>query len=169
MQRNFANRVSNGTEVNFVHLNDAADVSGAVVVSQDPPDSRAVATGGQMTLTFNRDLPVLSPGDEMVFAAADLRSAGSSIEDNVVESIAVGRGIYLGGIERVIVQRNVIRGTSNAGIDVSEVTVPAGGGGLLQQGTCGQRQFFETRSDLRGALNIEPSEASLRSGVRLAT
>ena len=131
--RNFSNRVSNGAMVNFVHLSDAAEVSGAVVVTQDPPDSRDVRSG-EMTLTFDRDLPPLAPGDEIVFASADTRGSGSTIEDNVVENIPYGRGIYLGGIENVVVQRNVIRGTSNAGINVAEATLPSGGGGIPAHG-----------------------------------
>jgi hypothetical protein len=142
-QRNFTNRVANGAMVNFVHLNNATEVTGAIVVAQDPPDSRDVGFSDQMTLTFDRDLPALAAGDEMVFADADMRGAGSSIEDNVVENIPYGRGIYLGGIENVVVQRNVIRGTSNAGINVSELTVPAGGGGLPAHGITIQSNSIE--------------------------
>jgi uncharacterized protein (TIGR03437 family) len=104
------------------------ELSGAVVVAQNPPDSPNIGIGGQMTLTFDRDLPALSAGDEIVFASPDMRGSGSSIEDNVVEN-TTGR-IYLSGLENVVVQRNVIRRASNSGINVSEVTVPAGGGGL---------------------------------------
>ncbi len=85
-----------------------------------------------MTLTFDRDLPSRVQGDEMVFAAADIRGSGSSIEDNLIENVP-GR-IYLGGLENVIVQRNVIRGASNSGINVSDVTVLVGGGGAPSHG-----------------------------------
>jgi uncharacterized protein (TIGR03437 family) len=143
--RNNANRVANGTMMNFVHLNNAAEVSGAIVVAQDPPDSRDVGSGDQkMTLTFDRDLPALAPGDEMVFASADMRGAGSTIEDNVVENIPYGRGMYLGGLENATIQRNVIRGTSNAGINVSEVTIPVGGGGLPSHGITIQDNSIES-------------------------
>jgi hypothetical protein len=67
-----------------------------------------------MTLTFDRGLPSLAQGNEMVFAAADMRGSGSSIEDNLIENI--------------MVQRNVIRGASNSGINVSDVTVRVSGG-----------------------------------------
>jgi hypothetical protein len=141
--RNFGNRVANGTMVNFVHLNNAAEVAGAMVVSQDPPDSRDVISSGQMTLTFDRDLPALAAGDEMVFASPQMRGSGSSIEDNIVEDIPYGRGMYLDGLENVVIQRNVIRGTSNAGINVSELTVPAGGGGLPAHGITIQSNSIE--------------------------
>jgi hypothetical protein len=83
MTRNFNNRISNGTMVNFVPLATAAEVSGAVVVSQGPPDSPDVAMGSQMTLTFDRDLPSLAAGDQMAFASADMRGSGSSAEDSL--------------------------------------------------------------------------------------
>lgn len=141
--RNFNNRAANGSMVNFVHLSDGSEVAGGVVLSQDPPDSRDVASGGSVTLTFDRDLPALAAGDEMVFASADLRSGGSTVEDNVVESTVPGRGIYLGGIENVVVQRNVIRDTSDAGINVFELTVPAGGGGIPSHGVTIQDNVIE--------------------------
>lgn len=141
MTRDFNNRVSNGTMVNFVPLATAAEVSGAGVVSQDPPDSPDVGMGGQFTVTFDRDLPGLSPGDEMTYASADMRGSGSSIEDNVIEKVP-GR-IYLGGLENVIVQRNVIRRASNSAINVSEVTVPAGGGGVPSHGVTIQDNVIE--------------------------
>jgi hypothetical protein len=94
-----------------------------------------------MTLTFDRDLPTLSAGDEIVFASPDMRGSGSSIEDNVVED-TTGR-IYLGGLEDVVVQRNVVRRVSNAGINVSEVTVPAAGGALPSHGITIQSNSVE--------------------------
>lgn len=141
--RNFSNRAANGSMMNFVRLNDAAEVTGGTIVSQDPPDSRDVSAGSQVTLTFDRDLPALSPGDEIVFANANMRGGGSTIEDNVVENIPYGRGLYLGGLENVVIQRNVIRRTSNAGINVSEATVPAGGGGLPSHGITIQNNVIE--------------------------
>jgi uncharacterized protein (TIGR03437 family) len=143
MARNFAYRFVNGTMVNFVHLGDASEVTGAVVVSQDPPDSPDVSGGGQITVTFDRDLPPLSAGDEMVFASADMRGDGSTIEDSTVENIPYGRGIFLEGIENVVVQRNVIRATSNAGINVHELMVPAGGGGVPAHGVTIQNNSVE--------------------------
>ena len=139
--RNVVYRVANGTMVNFVPLATAAEISGAIVVSQQPPDSPDVPFNGQMTLNFDRDLPTLAPGDQIALAAANMRGSGSTIEDNLVE-YTTGR-IYLGGLENVTVQRNVIRHASNSGINVSEVTVPVGGGGLPSHGVTVQDNAIE--------------------------
>ena len=77
-----------------------------------------------MTLTFDRDLPVLSPGTHMTFGDSSMRGAGSTIEDNVVEDIPFGRGIWIGGAAGITVRRNVVRTTSLSGIIVSQNVEP---------------------------------------------
>jgi hypothetical protein len=144
VQRGGSDHIPNGTPVNFVPMGTALELNGGIVIAQDPPDSPDdVVDQVQTTLTFDRDLPSLSPGDQVFFASPELRGAGSTIEDNIVESIPYGRGVYIGGVENVVVQRNVIRGTSNAGIDVSEVSLLGGGGGAPSHGVIIQNNSVE--------------------------
>jgi hypothetical protein len=126
-------RFPNGSEVNFVGTATGVEQAGATIVSQDPPDSVNVGFFDQVNLTFDRDLPPTTLGDGLVFGAPDMRGSGSSIEDNLVED-SFGRGMFLGGLENVVIQRNVIRRLSNAGINVSQVTVPNGGSGVPSHG-----------------------------------
>src|SRR5258708_7696352 len=120
--RSFAMAFPNGTAVNFVRTSNAQEVAGGTIVAQNPPDTTAPVSAGQVQLTFDRDLPILLPGDGMVFSAADQRGAGSTVEDSTVEDIPFGRGVYISGVQSTTVQRNVIRSTSNLGIGVSSVT-----------------------------------------------
>ena len=144
VQRNGTDHLPNGTVLSFVPVATAAELTGGIVVSQVPPDTPD-DVGGQIqtTLTFDRDLPSLSSGDQVFYADPNKRGSGSSIEDNIVEDLPLGRGMYLGGLENVIVQRNVIRGTSNAGIDVSEASLVAGGGGAPSHGVTIQNNSVE--------------------------
>jgi hypothetical protein len=131
--RNNSVRFANGTLVNFMDPAEGAEVTGAAVVNQNPPDSVNVGGNDQVTVTFDRDLPPLMAGDVMLFGSADMRGGGSSIEDNTVET-TFGRGMFLGGLEDVVIQRNVIRNTNNAGINVSQVTVVGAGAELPSHG-----------------------------------
>lgn len=144
VQRNGTDHLPNGTVLSFVPVATAAELTGGIVVSQVPPDTPD-DVGGQIqtTLTFDRDLPSLSSGDQVFYASPEKRGSGSTIEDNLVEDLPCGRGMYLGGLENVIVQRNVIRRTSNAGIDVSEASLVAGGGGAPSHGVTIQNNSVE--------------------------
>jgi hypothetical protein len=121
------NRFPNGTLVNFVYTANTEEIAGATIVSQVPPDSSSPADNGQVTLTFNQPLPTLAAGDGMVFATPEMRGSGSAIQDNIAEDIPFGRGVYIGGAQGITVQRNVLRETSNAGTDVSQVTTTSPG------------------------------------------
>jgi hypothetical protein len=100
----------------------AGESSSATIVSQTPPDSNTPVFNGQVSLTFDRDLPALAPGFGMALADPNARGAGSSIEDNVVEDIVFGRGVWIAGAVGVTVARNEIGHTSNGGIVVAQDT-----------------------------------------------
>jgi uncharacterized protein (TIGR03437 family) len=144
VQRNGTDHLPNGTLVSFVPIATAVELAGGIVVSQDPPDTPVDVTNPvQTTLTFDRDLPALSKGDQVFYAAPEERGSGSTIEDNVVEDLGAGRGVFLGGVENVVVQRNVIRGTSNSGININEVSYVPGGGGAPSHGVTIQNNSIE--------------------------
>jgi hypothetical protein len=115
-------RFPNGTAVNFVDPVSAEELPGSTIISQEPPDSSPPVFGGSATLTFDRDLPALGPDFGMTFADAKQRGAGSSVENNVVEAVPFGRGIWIGGAEGVTIGRNEIGPTSDGGIVVSQDT-----------------------------------------------
>ena len=118
VQRDFYRRFPNGAAVNFVDPVTAEELAGAVIISQYPRDSNSPALNGFVDLTFDRDLPTVAMGYGMVFADANDRGAGSSIEGNEVKEISFGRGVYIAGAEGVSVEHNTIGHTSNAGIGV---------------------------------------------------
>src|SRR5258708_4778750 len=113
-------RFPNGTEVTFVDPMSAAESSSAKIVSQTPPDSDTPVFNGQVSLTFDRDLPALAPGFGMAVADPSARGAGSSIEGNVVKDIVFGRGVWVAGVQDVAIERNDIGHTSNRGIAVAQ-------------------------------------------------
>jgi hypothetical protein len=51
--------------------------------------------------------------------------------------------MFLGGLENVVIQRNVIRRSPNAGINVFQVTVPNGGSGVPSHGVTIQSNAIE--------------------------
>jgi len=114
----------NGSAVNFVDPVSAAEFRGATIVSQNPPDSNSPVFDGTVILNFDRDLPTINPGSEMVFSGPAARGAGSSIENNVVGEVPFGRGIWVGGAEGVLIQGNSIGHTSNGGIAICGDTAP---------------------------------------------
>jgi len=116
-------RFPDGTAVNFVDPVTAVETAGATIVSQTPADTAPPVFNGQVTLTFDRDLPTLLPGAGMTAADPAARGAGSSIEDNLVAEIPFGRGIWLAGVDGVDVERNRVGHTSNGGIAVTQSTI----------------------------------------------
>jgi hypothetical protein len=120
VQRSFYRRFPNGTAVHFVDPASAKELGGAMIVSQNPPDSNSPALNGSVELTFDRNIPVVDPGYGMVFGNANDRGAGSSIEGNEVREISFGRGVFIAGAEGVKVEHNRIGHTSNGGIAVSQ-------------------------------------------------
>jgi hypothetical protein len=122
VERNAYLRFPNGTAVHFVDPVSSDELPGATIITQNPPDSSPPVFGGTVTITFDRNLPALSPDAEMVFAGPSTRGAGSSIENNVVGEVPFGRGIWIGGSEGITIQGNWIGHTSNGGIEVFEDT-----------------------------------------------
>ena len=112
-------RFPNGTAMNFVDPGTTLESVGGVIVDQNPPDNPN-PMAGNVTLTFDRDLPTIAPGTFMVFGSASTRGQGSTVEDSLIEDTYGGHGILLQGVEGIIVQRNVVRRTSMAGIHVDQ-------------------------------------------------
>jgi hypothetical protein len=112
----------NGTPVNFVDPLTTLESPGPTIVSQIP------ATVGnfneQVQLTFDQDLPPSIPAGTLVtYGGTTMRAQGSTIEDNVVEDIFTGRGIWVPGARGFTIQRNVVRRTSMSGIDLKQDTL----------------------------------------------
>ena len=123
LQRSEFLHFPNGTAVNFVDPATGDEVTGATIVSQNPPDSATPAANGSVQLTFDQNLPgTLANGWGMCFAGDSARGGGSSIEQNVVAETVFGRGIWIGGAAGVTVQGNNIGNTSNGGIVVFQST-----------------------------------------------
>jgi hypothetical protein len=116
-------RFPDGTAVTFIDRVTSVELSNAIVVAQTPADTTPPVFNGQVTLTFDRDLPTLDAGTGMGAADGPARGAGSSIEDNVVEEVPFGRGVWIGGADGVSVARNRIGHTSNGGIAVTSSTI----------------------------------------------
>jgi hypothetical protein len=113
----------NGTAVNFVDPATGNEITGATIVSQNPPDSPTPAANGSVQLTFDQNLPAaLANGWGMCFAGDSARGGGSTVENNSVPETVFGRGIWIGGAAGVTVQGNQIGNTSNGGIVVFQST-----------------------------------------------
>ena len=114
----------NGTAVNFVDPTTTLEFAGATIVAQDPPDPGSYY--GQVTLTFDQNLPTLPAGAIMVYASPQMRGQGSTVEDSIVEDTHSGRGIWIDGAQGVTIARNVLRRTGMAGIIAIQETNAAG-------------------------------------------
>ena len=115
-------RFANGTMMNFVDRTTTLESAGGAIVAQNPADSPGPSFYGQVTLTFDRDLPALAAGTIMAFGTPANRGQGSTVEDNLVEDTYGGRGIWLPGVQGVTIQRNVLRRTSDSVIAVASST-----------------------------------------------
>lgn len=120
VSRRIFKRFPNGTRVNLVDSLTTQESNGATIVSQDPPDSDTPVLNGEVDLTLDQDLPNLAPGTGIVLGTPDSRGAGSSIEDNIVDYVPFGRGIWVSGAQGITVQRNSVGPTSFGGIVVSQ-------------------------------------------------
>ena len=118
VNRKAYSRFPNGTRVNFFDPVSDKELKGATIVFQDPIDSIDPVFGGQVMLSFDQPLPALTAGSGMIYASANQRGAGSSIERNRVEDILFGRGIWIGGSVGITIKNNLIGHTSNGGIVV---------------------------------------------------
>ena len=142
----------NGTAMNFVDPGTTLESTGGIIVDQYPPYNPNSATGN-VTLTFDRDLPTITPGTFMVFGSAPARGQGSTVEDSVVEDTYGGRGIQLEGAEGMTVRRNVVRRTSMAGIIVGQSADAAVDAGDLNPPS---HDVIITDNALEGALGPAP-------------
>ncbi len=127
LTRNFNSIFANGLAVSFVSTVTAAMLPAVRILSQDPPYADPPSQNSS-TITVDQDLPTLQKGFGMVYADAQNRGAGSVIQDSVIEDVLSARGIYLGGVSGVIVQRNIIRRTNGGAIVAHEdvASYPAG-------------------------------------------
>jgi parallel beta-helix repeat protein len=118
--RNFLAIFPNGLNVQFVSTTTGQIVSSAHIASQDPPYADPPAGAGPVTLTLDRNLGTLPSGYGMIYGDTANRGAGSTIEGNTIEDVLAARGIYLGGVAGVTVQRNTIRRTNCGAIVAHE-------------------------------------------------
>ena len=118
VNRNFGTRVPNGTPLAFVNPKTGETLGYVQLVGQNPPYDAAGSTSQAATYTFDNDLPPLQTGFGVVFTAAANRGAGSVIESNLIEDILFARGIFIGGVSGVTVQKNTVRRTNCGGIVV---------------------------------------------------
>jgi hypothetical protein len=121
-------RFPDGTPLNFVDPVSTAELIGATVISQSPPDSSNPIVNGEVELTFDRDLPTLPENAGVVYGTPSMRGEGSTIEDNRVTEIT-GRGIWLAGLRGVAVRRNQLGQSSSAGIVLLQFTRDIGNSG----------------------------------------
>ncbi len=110
ISRNFQTRVPNGTAVSFLNPNTGQTFGRYILIAQSS------AFGQSATYTFDQDLPPVQSGFGLVYADAVNRGLSSVIQSNVVEDILFARGIFLGGVTGVTVQKNVVRRTNCGGI-----------------------------------------------------
>jgi hypothetical protein len=111
--------IPNGTPVAFVDPATTLESLSAVIVAQNPS---TITFNGELDLQFDRDIPTLPPATFLVFDTDALRGAGSTIEDNVVDDVISGRGIWVAGTHGVTVRRNRVLHTSSSGIIVASDT-----------------------------------------------
>ena len=112
VNRNFQTRVPNGTMLAFINPNTGETVGPLQLVNQNPPFEAASTASTAVTYTFGDDLPLLQTGFGVVFSDGWNRGDGSVVEGNVIEDILFARGIFLGGVNGVVVQKNTIRRTN---------------------------------------------------------
>ena len=124
VQRLFRRQFENGLLVSFVDTATAQELAGGRIVSQVPAYDAPAVSEGTVELEFDRGLPPLSRDAGMVYADAAQRGQGTVVENNLVEDVLNGRGIYLAGVVGVRVQGNTIRRTASAGIGAAQAMNP---------------------------------------------
>ena len=113
VRRNWYLRLPNNTSMNFLDPDTPRETTAGVIVSQNPAYTDFPTFNSEVELTFDRDLPSPLPGSVLVHGIPAHRGAGAIIEDNTVEEVIFGQGIWVGGVQGVTVRRNVVRETSN--------------------------------------------------------
>ncbi|MGA3025707.1 MAG: right-handed parallel beta-helix repeat-containing protein [Bryobacteraceae bacterium] len=119
VDRNYQSIFPNGLPVLFVNTQTAETMSSALIQSQNPPYSDP-ANGSTVTVTLSQSVGALENGFGFVNGTPQNRGAGSVIELNTVEDVLSARGIYLGGVQGVTVQRNIILRTDCGAIVAHE-------------------------------------------------
>jgi hypothetical protein len=117
--RNFNSIFPNGLAVSFVSTLTAGMLPGGHILSQEPPYTDP-PTQNSTNIALDQDLPSLQKGFGMIYADPQNRGAGSMIQDNLIEDVFSARGIYLGGVSGVTIQRNIIRRTNGGAIVAHE-------------------------------------------------
>ena len=114
--RNNQSRIPNGTSIAFINPNTGETLGPLQLTGQSPAYEVAASYDQTATYVVGSDLPGLQNGFGVIFGDPANRGQGSVIEDNLVEDILFARGIFLGGVSGVVVQKNVVRRTDCGGI-----------------------------------------------------
>ena len=114
--RNFSTKIPNGTLVSFVNTNTGESTGPLTLVNQNPFYESATTNNASVNYTFDNDLPPLQTGFGLYLADPASRGQGSLIDGNIVEDVLFGRGVFLGGVNGVIVRKNTVRRTDCGGI-----------------------------------------------------
>lgn len=119
VDRNFQSIFPNGSLVQFVNTDTAETMPSAFIQSQNPPYTDP-ANGTTVTVTLSQSVGTLQNGFGFINGTPQNRGAGSVIEFNTVEDVLSARGIYLGGVQGVTVQDNIVRRTDCGAIVAHE-------------------------------------------------
>ncbi len=131
VRRNWWLRLPNNTAFNFLDPETPRVTAGALLVSQNPAYSDFPGFDSETELTFDRALPSPLPGSYLVHGTPTRRGSGTIVEDNTVEEVIFGQGIWIGSVQAVTVRRNFVRETSNYAIGVWQHSV-------MQESSSGQ-------------------------------
>jgi len=120
-----ANRVGSvfitGEEIVFKDPITCANTFSARVVSQNPTVEEQKKQAFEFVeLTMDKEVPTL-PKEAGIYATNPIyRGGGTLIENNSVQQINMGRGIYVAGVKNGIVRGNKISKTNLSGININE-------------------------------------------------
>ena len=115
----------NGQNVTFMDPVTCNNVFTAVISTQNPPvEQQLIQANEQIVLTLDRDVPVLPAAAEMFSDVPSERGSGTTIINNSIEKINLGRGIYIAGIMNAKVIGNNIKYTNMSGININEEIMP---------------------------------------------
>jgi chitodextrinase len=121
VQRYLNERFADGQPVAFMDGATGDLLGNAVVVQQNPAyNQQTSAAGESVTLTFDRDLPVVPAGSGMYSSAPVQRGSGALVKNNVVEETNLARGILFAGIVNGTIEGNTVRRTNMSGINVNQ-------------------------------------------------
>ena len=116
--RNNQARIPNGTSLSFINPGTGETLGPLQLTFQNPAYGAANSYDQTAAYTFGPELPAVQNGFGIVYGDPANRGQGSVIENNLVEDTLFARGIFLGGVTGVIVQKNTVRRTDCGGIVV---------------------------------------------------